>query len=182
MRKFKHTKTGDIAKYFSDMMYEIEPEYMIIPAKYIEGSADWEELKPEYPKIISFKSLYPWENGLIVTYEGNRCIKRSDGREPFNIIDFNTALKDPKTIIFEVAKSETEIFTVGDKITFNGLGGSDWENKSTEILRFEYRQNGELAAKYSNGIVAMDKIQKAKEPLFTKEQEKEIISLILRYI
>lgn len=174
MRKFKHTKTGDEVKTSEVEGYYFNEDNMI-HAKYIENSADWEELKPEYPKVISF--IRNKNIGIMVDGVFNKgTIWRLKESELFvpdgairNQLPLSALINDKDHDIFEVAKSETETFTVGDKMTFNGLGGSDWQNKSTEILGFEYRQNGELAAKYANGIVSVDKIQKAKEPLFVTE-------------
>ena len=76
----------------------------------------WQEVKDEFPKIISFRSLYLNSLNVILRYDGEKCISRSDGMDPKYTISYSAALVDPKCEIYQVAVSETEVFTLGDKV------------------------------------------------------------------
>lgn len=115
MKRFKNKITGDIAELEFDIRYYLVKNESHIPSRLIENSNDWEEVK-EFPKIISFRSLYLNSLNVILKYDGEKCISRSDGMDPKYTISYSTALVDPKCEIYQVAVSETEVFTLGDKV------------------------------------------------------------------
>lgn len=181
MKKYKHKKLNIIAcnefNRCSNGYYQIENDE-IIRASIIENSDDWQEVKEEYPKIISFRSLYSEENGLILTYEGEKCVKTSDEnyRPHTNIISFSRALEDPKCEIYQVAKSKDEIFTIGDKINFTHSGNA----KYFTIDSFKYHNNNEIRFILKEThlmefpLYSMNNLIHYKEPLFITEDGVEI--------
>jgi hypothetical protein len=188
-KKYKHKITGDIAiksaeSYFIDTVKCTTN----IPANIIENSNDWEEVK-EFPKIISFRSLYPAEKGIILTYEGEKCIKTSNEtyRPHSRVISFSVALKDPLCEIYQVAISETEVYTLGDKVKhpFNGSNSviSKFiickDPRKDVVAAFNTQDSiGKLFAILDNtfgiGNIKVCNLEKAPEPLFLTEDKVEI--------
>lgn len=117
MRKFKHRITGNVAyKNKNEYNYVLEdgtqfPE--TLPLWVVENSNDWEEVK-EFPKIISFrrnsdKMLYTL--GRYDLYWGKEVI----GGYTLDVM-ITQGENTNYTEIYQVAVSETEVFTLGDKV------------------------------------------------------------------
>lgn len=88
---------------------------------------------------------------------------KSDGLYSPNDVRDNELFESKCYFINKIKRvSDGEIFEVGDKFTFNGIGGLHDTIKS-----FKFRQNGEIAVSYGNGIVAVRKISKVNRmPVF----------------
>jgi hypothetical protein len=176
-KTFKHKITGDIVseKFNLDSRFYTNNVHSI-SALFVENSNDWEEIK-EFPKIISFRKIKGDSMGAIAKLRSNGFYSIHEC--PINDVDINKFLYGPISVqdgCFEIyqVQTETDIWTIGDKFTFNGLGGSNWENKHDIIKGFDFKLNGNLAVKYSNGAVCIDKIQKAKNPILVTEDNVEI--------
>lgn len=168
MKKYKHKLTGLIANQLKEMdfMYILQNEpcgikEAYIPAKVIENSNDWEEVK-WHPKIISFKNIC---SDTILTYEEG-------------INRFNSGASD--IIIYQVATSPTEIWTVGDKVKCKNP--ESHLHKTQEIIGFFLNgltpdDTRNICVKTNltnkNGL-NLNNIEKASEPLFVTEDGKEI--------
>jgi hypothetical protein len=164
MRKFKHKTTGYIStETNSEKNYKVsEPKNFTIPKWIVENSGDWEEIK-EFPKIISLQHIDTLE---IIT-------------DKVDIEAFLEGYGIRFWQIYQVAVSETEVFTLGDKL-------DKWE---ANIIRFDYN-NGiirVISDAKGKGLVASEvswelkNCKKAPEVLFTLEQERYIIDLICKY-
>jgi hypothetical protein len=173
MKKYKLIKCypgspeiGSIAEYNEYISYYSVFQHGSFHKKNIENHPEfWEEVISEYPKILAFRNIESI-NVIDLLENGNyKCKESADDGD----LTLSHCLNLNYLEIYQIEVSSGKIFTIGDKFTFNGLGGSNWENKFDIILGFDYRRNGELAVKYHNGIVAVDKIISAKEPLFVTE-------------
>lgn len=80
------------------------------------------EAKEEYPKIVAIRSNHPSEEGVIITYNGEQSVSRSDGLT-CSCISLSAALKVDFVEIYSVAKSENEVFTVGDETQHGKITG-----------------------------------------------------------
>ena len=130
----------------------------------------WQEIK-EYPKIISFRTIGDTEHSI--------CSLNYDKTYGNGHHLLSSMLHDQPCVdsgdfeIYKVAKSETEVFTIGDKFTFKGLGGVNWMIKSDVIQGFYY-YNENIRVKYHNGGIDINKIIKTKDCLFITEDGVEI--------
>jgi hypothetical protein len=166
MKKYEHKITKEIAKqcnHDSDF-YSVLPQGEVVPRRFIENSNDWQEIK-EYPKIISFRNKYTK-----------------------NIIDFNSKIDFDQLSnmvssmfasnkegygdyeIYQVAKSETEVYTIGDKVRYK----DKCNYVSFIIYDFFYgiNENRILARadiKYSALVEDVTMIKKVKEFFFITE-------------
>lgn len=157
MRKFKHKITGYIAtETNSEKNYKVsEPKNFTIPKWIIENSEDWEEIK-EFPKIISLQHI-------------NRLKIITDKT------DIEAWLEGHGTRfwqIYQVAVSENEVFTLGDRVTYKYRANyAPWI-----IDNFFIRADGKILARSKSNSICeiVSEIEKAPEPLFITEDGVEI--------
>lgn len=157
MRKFKLIKdypncywnVGDVIDKSVGCLYTYKD---LCDGKYSEF---WEEIK-EYPKIISFRS-----NGQIYDFP-NGYDKQFDNKIFANQVLFE---------IYQVAVSEKEVFTVGDRVIHNHKDGT---KRHGNITRFTYKEphmyvdvDYDKTSGYS--FATIDTIEKHKQSLFTTE-------------
>jgi hypothetical protein len=165
MRKFKHKSSGNIAiETTSEKNYKVsEPQNYTIPKWIVENSNDWEEIK-EFPKIISFRNN---SNDVIfkICKDGMfSCMNLENGL--FNERD----LKSHE--IYQVQTSETEIFTVGDKVKF-------YDNISI-LEKIYFNEHNQLSFKVSHpeaprvGVFDTSRLEKVSELLFITEDSIEM--------
>jgi hypothetical protein len=163
MRKFKHKLTGDVAELEFDTRCYLIKDKAHIPSRLVENSNDWEEVK-EYPKIVSFRNttndviFHICEDGFYTS-----CFL------DYKIGTFNKEhfLEESHFEIYQVAVSETEVFTLGDKVEI--IMNRPKYSKST-ISRFELETNGCISVRVSKYCsVSLHDIKKAPEVLFVTE-------------
>jgi hypothetical protein len=179
MRKFKYKKSNSIVSGDSEKDYKLETGYLL-PAWVVENSNDWEEIKEEFPKIISFrrisdKMLYTlgrydlyWGKEAITGYTLDTMITQGE----------NTSY----TEIYQVAVSETEVFTLGDKVKHPFTDGFDVISKfiickdpKKDVVISIYRPDliGKLVANVGNCLgncnIEVSRLEKAPEVLFITE-------------
>jgi hypothetical protein len=184
MRKFKYKKSNSIVSGDSEKDYKLETGYLL-PAWVVENSNDWEEIKEEFPKIISFrrisdKMLYTlgrydlyWGKEAIVGHTLDTMITQSENKG--------------YTEIYQVAVSETEVFTLGDKVKDPFTDGFDVVSKfiickdpKKDVVISIYRPDliGKLVANvgncFGNCNIEVSKLEKAPEVLFVTEDGVEI--------
>jgi hypothetical protein len=183
MRKFKHKNSNSIVSGDSEKGYKLETDYWL-PTWIVENSNDWEEIK-EFPKIISFrrisdKMLYTlgwddlyWGKEAIVGHTLDTMITQSENKG--------------YTEIYQVAVSETEVFTLGDKVKDPFTDGFDVVSKfiickdpKKDVVISIYRPDliGKLVANvgncFGNCNIEVSKLEKAPEVLFVTEDGVEI--------
>ena len=122
----KHKKTGKIISESKNeyIFTDQDDKHFSIPKWIVKESNDWEEYN--FPKIIAFISLYPNENNRIIWYEGNKCIKTSDGFSIDNVKSFNDALVDTSVKIYQIETHDREIFTIGDLVNYKNISSKEW--------------------------------------------------------
>ena len=136
----------------------------------IENSNDWQEIKDEYPKIISFRSSNPnlrpvltlRKNDLysITTEEGHITLD--------NILHQGKSVDSGDYIIYQVAKDKDTIFTIGDKVKYIICKSST--PFIIDNFFFDKVENRILARGKNNGIVEdIITIEKVKDSLFITE-------------
>src|SRR5574344_944568 len=168
MRKFKHKNSNSIVSGDSEKGYKLETGYWL-PAWIVENSNDWEEVK-EFPKIISFRRI---SDKMLYTLDGDDLYW---GKEAIvgHTLDTMITQSENKgyTEIYQVAVSETEVFTLGDKVEI--IMNRPKYSKST-INRFELEANGCISVRVSEYCsVSLHDIKKAPEVLFVTEDGIEI--------
>ena len=173
MRKFKHKSTGFVAELNSNAVNYILKENRQLPEQLplwvVENSNDWEEMK-EFPKIISFrkisdKTLYTL--GKYDLYWGKEVI----GGYTLDVM-ITQGKNTNYTEIYQVAVSETEVFTLGDKVIIDEC--NPLYNKGI-IKYFKVANDGHIRVEVSNGCnVGVQMIKKAPEHLFVTEDGIEI--------
>lgn len=104
-----------------------------------EAKEYWEEVVEKSYQVLKMKNT----SGMIYTVKEGEDLK-------FELIHH--------TIHSVKRLSDGEIFTVEDDFAFNGLRGPNSRFPFDKIRGFTFRQSGELAVKYSNGIVDINKI------------------------
>lgn len=136
----------------------------------------WQEIK-EYPKIISFRKKF----GNREVYKVNESGVFTDYKESFG---YNYLLEHHLFEIYQVATSPTEIFTVGDKVNYYG--------ENCKIIRFYFNEHKQLsfevnakkASTPKTGVFGSDEkynyLKKAPTPLFTTEDNFEIVDVLTR--
>jgi hypothetical protein len=184
MRKFKYKKSNSIVSGDSEKDYKLETGYLL-PAWVVENSNDWEEIKEEFPKIISFrrisdKMLYTlgrydlyWGKEAITGYTLDTMITQGE----------NTSY----TEIYQVAVSETEVFTLGDKVKHPFTDGFDViskfiickdPKKDVAIVIYSPDLIGKLVANvgncFGNCNIEVSKLEKAPEVLFVTEDGEKL--------
>jgi hypothetical protein len=174
MRKFKHIKSNRIATLSSHGNdYNITNNGEIegyFPKWVVEDSNDWKEVK-EYPKIVSFRNttngviFHICEDGFYTSYSPG-CKIGTFNKEYF--------LKESHFEIYQVAVSETEVFTLGDKVEI--IMNRPKYSKST-ISRFKLEANGCISVRVSEYCsVSLHDIRKTPEVLFVTEDGIEIFN------
>ena len=163
-----------------------------INPKHVENYPEyWEEVKEEFPKIISFRNtandviFHICENGFYT------CCSLDYKIGTFNKEHF---LKESHFEIYQVAVSETEVFTLGDKVKHPFTDGFDFISKfiicndpERDVASALDRPDiiGKLVANvgncFGNCNIEVSRLEKAPEVLFTLEQEHYIIDLICKY-
>src|SRR5574344_1554804 len=163
MRKFKHKITGYIAtETNSEKNYKVsEPKNFTIPKWIVEDSGDWEEVK-EFPKIISFRRT-----------DASKYVINLTGRDNYNGWSLNGMLHAGECVdsgdfeIYQIAVSETETFTLGDRVTYNYKANyGPWV-----IDNFFIRTDGKILARSKSNSICeiVSEIKKAPEVLFVTE-------------
>jgi hypothetical protein len=127
----------------------------------------WEEVKEEFPKIISFRKT-----------DASKYVINLTNRDNYNGWSLNGMLHAGECVdsgdfeIYQVAVSETEVFTLGDKVEI--IMNRPKYSKST-ISRFELETNGCISVRVSEYCsVSLHDIKKAPEVLFVTEDGIEI--------
>lgn len=174
MRKFKHKKLGCTAEFNPSganyILNENRQTPMQLPSWVVEDSNDWEEMK-EFPKIISFrkisdKTLYTlgrydlyWGKEVIGGYTLDVMIAQGENT---NYVE-----------IYQVAVSETEVFTLGDRVKYYGEVCNITGIYFNEHKQLSFRTNVKSLTVPKTGVFDLDvkysKIKKAPEPLFVTE-------------
>jgi len=166
MKQYKHKITGDVVnhsgEYYSNGVHTI-------PALFVEKSNDWEEIKPEYPKILAFKNHL----GDIATFnpQNKKYLYKSGNGKNLKMM-----LKYCQGGIYQVATSPTDIWTIGDRVKY----------KQTSVVSvvftidnffYDPRKN-RILARSNDGIVEdATTIELVKNPLFTTEDQVQIYEL-----
>lgn len=163
MRKFKHKNSNSIVSGDSEKGYKLETDYWL-PTWIIENSNDWKEVK-EFPKIISFRRI---SDKMLYTLGGDDLYW---GKEAIvgHTLDTMITQSENKgyTEIYQVAVSETEVFTLGDKVEI--IMNRPKYSKST-ISRFKLETNGCISVRVSEYCsVSLHDIKKAPKVLFVTE-------------
>jgi hypothetical protein len=183
MKQYKLIKTypgspieGTLAFYREDMCdYKID-SYLFSPmtVNLIENNPEfWQEVK-EYPKIISFRSTKSMSTIYSLT---------SDGFYTWNKLKYtlNEMFNDKIGVtngfyeIYQVAKSETEVFTIGDKVRYNKK--CNYVSFIIHNFFYDINENRILARsdiKYSAIVEDVTTIEKVKTPLFITEDGIEL--------
>jgi len=166
MRKFKHKNSNSIVSGDSEKGYKLETGYWL-PTWIVENSNDWEEIKEEFPKIISFRKT-----------DASKYMINLTSRDNYNGWSLNGMLHAGECVdsgdfeIYQVAVSETEVFTLGDRVEI--IMNRPKYSKST-ISRFELEANGFIGVRVSEYCsVSLHDIKKAPEVLFVTEDGVEI--------
>lgn len=177
IRKFKHKITGYIAtETNSEKNYKVsEPKNFTIPKWIIEDSEDWEEIK-EFPKIISYRAKYI---GPDVPHHFKHI--RESALECHRYAYFTEDKKyryqdDPYYTdfeIYQVAVSESEVFTLGEKIYAPGTSYKGVLNEFKVIGGNEFKI-GIGIGDYANIYIDMCSIKKYKEPILVTDDNVEI--------
>jgi hypothetical protein len=187
MKKFKHRITGYIAtETNSEKNYKVsEPQNFTIPKWIVEDSEDWKEVKDEFPKIISFRRI---SDEMLYT------LGRYDlywGKEAIGGYTLDTMITQGEnksyTEIYRVAVSETEVFTLGDKVKHPFNDSIDVISKfiicnnpkKDVIAAFDTKNSiGKLFANvgncFGNCNIEVSKLEKAPEVLFVTEDGIEV--------
>ena len=169
IRKFKHKITGNIAtETNSEKNYKVsEPKNFTIPKWIIEDSGDWEEVK-EFPKIVSFRAINVNKTVIKIATDGYFNNYSLD-----SMLHIDGCVDSGHFEIYQVAVSETEVFTLGDKVSVYG-NSNKWVIKSFEISDKEPIKvkvvdvyNWELRADIGS-------IKKYKEPILVTDDNVEI--------
>lgn len=133
MKTFKNTKTGEILEQNLVGFFQ-DKDGNTIPARFVEGSCDWEEVIKDY-RIVSVK-IDSADTILTFNHEGV-CIGRTDGVNPSVTFDLDKVLVSKHSIIHSVERlSDGEIFTVNDRVaaTDNIFTDNDWyKNTLSEV-------------------------------------------------
>jgi hypothetical protein len=134
VKKYKHKNTGTIVQQIrKDGDYECISTSYNLPKWSIENSSDWQEVKEEYPKIISFRSKRSDENFVIFYRSTDQCftaLKASD----VGSFTLEHMLTLTHFEIYQVAKDKDTIFTIGDKTSKGVI--SHFRISSTNIIQF----------------------------------------------
>lgn len=129
----------------------------------ITWSEFWEEVKEEYPKIISFRSKRSPENFVIFYRSTDQCFT---ALKDLDVGSFT--LEHMLTLehfeIYQVAKDKDTIFTIGDKIEHrlcNNIGNIIKINFLNDIIYFSTTYEESLTGTLLENAI------KLKNPLFT---------------
>ncbi len=180
MRKFKHKKLGCIAEFNPSganyILNENRQTPIQLPSWAVEDSNDWQEVKEEFPKIISFRRI---SDKMLYT------LGRYDlywGKEVIGGYTLDVMITQGKntnyTEIYQVAVSETEVFTLGDRVKYYGEVCNITGIYFNEHNQLSFRTNVKSLTVPRTGVfdldVKYDKIKKAPTPLFTTEDNIEV--------
>ena len=149
----------------------------VITAYFVENSPEfWEEVKEKFPKIISFrkisdKTLYTL--GRYDLYWGKEVI----GGYTLDVM-ITQGKNTNYTEIYQVAVSEAEVFTLGDKVKYYGEICNITEIYFNEHNQLSFRTNVKSLTVPKTGVFDLDvrynKIKKAPEVLSITEYKVEI--------
>jgi hypothetical protein len=142
----------------------------------------WEEVKEEFPKIISFRKT-----------DASKYVINLTNRDNYNGWSLNGMLHAGECVdsgdfeIYQVATSETEVFTLGDKVKHPFTDGFDVISKfiickdpKRDVVGAIDRPDliGKLVANvgncFGNCNIEVSKLEKASEVLFVTEDGVEI--------
>lgn len=195
MRKFKHKITLNIAyKNKNGCNYVLEdgtqfPE--TLPLWVVENSNDWEEVK-EFPKIVSFRKMMEPSVGAIAKLHFNGYYStKSTTTDKFTLSDFlygESSVEDGTFEIYQVAVSEEEVFTLGDKVKHPFNDSFDVISKfiicndpKRDVVWTLDRPDmiGKLVANvgnyFGNCNIEVSRLEKAPEVLFVTEDGVEML-------
>lgn len=142
MKKFKNKNTGEVVSQYNDTHFQ-DSSNTLVHKRFIINSCDWEEVKEDSYKILSF--IY--DNGEIVTLrEKGTYIINSASDSDFPGFSLKKQLKDCCKIHSVKRLIDGEIFTVGDEVTW----GVDKESNFKVKIKSFYIKNEKLELKYSN--------------------------------
>ena len=168
-KKYKHVVTGKVVEQ-TDSKYHYVNNHELIPNWVVEDSNDWVEIK-EFPKITILKNIY---SDFLLYYDGEKCIKRTDGMSLEHTISLTAALENG-CIIYQV-QTETDTFTVGDRVKhpFDDSNGNIdkfiiCKNIKRDVVAVlgDKENIGKIFACVDNAVanIEVSKLEKAKEPL-----------------
>jgi hypothetical protein len=189
MRKYEHKILGIIGELHEDgHIHFIRKSKNVecletIWKGFVENSNDWEEIKSEYPKIITirrtvdagasgFKKGYLWK-----VQEDGRF--KAESRDNVLSIEY---LLNKQHEIYQVQTSEKDIWTVGDTLTYSDKMQEFWkESPIFKIKRFKIWNNNEIVVipdqqSYKEGNeYTFSQVKKIERfPLFITEDSVEI--------
>lgn len=136
----------------------------------------WQEVKEKFPKIISFRRI---SDKMLYT------LGRYDlywGKEVIGGYTLDVMITQGKntnyTEIYQVAVSETEVFTLGDRVKYYGEVCNLTNIYFNEHNQLSFRTNVKSLTVPKTGVFDLDvkynKIKKAPEPLFVTEDGIEV--------
>ena len=149
----------------------------VITAYFVENSPEfWEEVKEKFPKIISFRRI---SDKMLYT------LGRYDlywGKEVIGGYTLDTMITQGKNTnyieIYQVAVSETEVFTLEDRVKCYGEVCNITGIYFNEHNQLSFRTNVKSLTVPETGVFDLDvkysKIKKAPTPLFTTEDNIEV--------
>ena len=141
----------------------------------------WEEVK-DFPKIISFRKMREPMSGAIARLHSNGYYStNSTVTDKFTLSDFlygKASVEDGTFEIYQVAVSETEVFTLGDRVKYYGEVCNITGIYFNEHKQLSFRTNVKSLTVPKTGVFDLDvkynKIKKAPEVLFVTEDCIEI--------
>lgn len=167
MKKFKLIKTYPGSPNLGEILIGNKKNDRFHPTeKCMENNPEfWEEVK-EFPKIISFRSV-PSKNINTLTNKGTYNDWSLD-----SMLHVGECVDSGHFEIYQVAVSESEVFTLGDKVTYNYKANyAPWT-----IGNFFIRTDGKILARSKNNSICeiVSEIKKVPGALFVTEDGVEI--------
>jgi hypothetical protein len=120
-----YIEPGEVAILHSGLCYFPENGGNGINPDHVEKYPEfWQEIKDEYPKIISFKHIYRGNIAYIEDDGLYNCGIGASAKYPLDAMLYgNNSVQDGKFNIYQVAKNKDEIFTIGDKVIEGLISG-----------------------------------------------------------
>jgi hypothetical protein len=170
MTKFKHKQSGQVVIKGKDGLYHSQHGGYTLQSWIFKDSNDWEEVIEKDYEILSLN----YNNTIYALKKGDSYyIDESRTGGYVYIDDLNNEDIRYRATIHSVRRlSDSEIFTIGDKIT-------RISDKITKIKSFRLEFDKYLIANFEDVIdncigCNINYIQKAKQPLFTTEDGVDI--------
>lgn len=135
-------------------------------SKHVENNPEyWEEVVEKDYEIAEVQL----QDKTILTFEGQKCIKRSDSERPERTYDLDRCLLDPSITIYSVKRlSDGLVFTVGDTIVTKTILNIETVTGFRIIDGTTSLKNG-IWVEVENGEMHLDRIKEIRKPLFTTE-------------